>query len=102
MFGDSTFHFCFDDDDNADDSIIVTNQDLPAALDRSHHAVAQAMAQHPPEIPLPLVPNAKEHAAPLHSPILKETIDDYPGHPLVSPIRVPPPDMVPLGVSWGH
>jgi hypothetical protein len=87
MFGDSTFQFRFDDDDDSADSVIGTNPDLPEALARSHAAVAHAMDKHLPAIPLPVVPAAEEAA----SPILVETVDEFTLHPRESTPRESPP-----------
>jgi hypothetical protein len=59
MFGDLTFQFKFDDDDNGNEPIVGSNPDLPEALERSQNAVSQAMDQHLPMIPLPIVPDAE-------------------------------------------
>jgi hypothetical protein len=41
MFGDSTFHFDFDEDDETD--TVDLNGDITEALHRSHHAVARVL-----------------------------------------------------------
>ena len=76
MFGDSTtFHFRYDDDDaDVDDE----EPDLTEAQARSRTAVGRAMDTYHPPIPLPLVPDAEELVAPLHSPIIVETVAEPP------------------------
>jgi hypothetical protein len=64
MFGDSTFQFNFDDDDEAEHDRVVPNNDLPAELARSHHAVEQAMHWHRPPIPLDIIPGGEEPTPP--------------------------------------
>ena len=46
MFGDSTFQFRFDDDDDTGEPLVEANGDLPANLEHSHNAVSNAMAKH--------------------------------------------------------
>jgi hypothetical protein len=58
MFGDSTFQFDFDEDSEKD--IVDLNRDLIEALARSHHAVARAMDQYRPDVPLRIPPTADE------------------------------------------
>jgi len=60
MFGDSTFQFRFDDDDDGTEETVAPNQDLPEALERSHQSVSNAMDKHRPANPLPIVPDAEE------------------------------------------
>jgi hypothetical protein len=90
MFGDSTFQFRFDDDDDSTESLVGTNPNLPAALERLHHAVTRSMHWHCPVIPLPIIPDAEESSAPCNSSILVETIDEHTQEqPLVSTPREP-------------
>ena len=56
MFGDSTFYFNFDDDEEDSAGVVEPNPDLPEALARSHQAVSQAMEHHRPATPLPVLP----------------------------------------------
>ena len=62
MFGESTFQYSFDSDDDSDgnEQFFDSSQDLPAALDRSHKAVSSAMDKHRLAIPIPIVPDAEE------------------------------------------
>jgi hypothetical protein len=92
MFGDSTFQFSFDDEDDNREPIVEVNADLPVALARSHNAVSTAMDKHRPSIPLPIVPVAEEPLQPAaSSPILVETVDEPSFRPaIVSPPREPP------------
>jgi hypothetical protein len=71
MFGDSTFQFAFDEDDEK--YIVDLNRNLPEALARSHHAVARAMDQYRPAAPLRIPPPADE---PIASTIPARIIDD--------------------------
>jgi hypothetical protein len=94
MFGDSTFQFSFDDDDNGKPTAEV-NADLPVALAQSHNAVSTAVDKHRPSIPLPTTPVAGEPLQPAPSlPILVETVDEPAFRPapraIVSPPREPP------------
>jgi hypothetical protein len=67
MFGDSTFQFSFDDDDNGEPMVKV-NADLSVALAGSHNAVSTAMDKHRPSIPLQIAPVAEESLQPAASP----------------------------------
>ena len=90
MFGESTFQLNFDgdDDSNGDKKFFDSNQDLPAALDRSHIAVSSAMDKHWPAIALTIVPDAEEPIPSISLPILVEIIDEeLPIRPPVSPLR---------------
>jgi hypothetical protein len=95
MFGESTFQFSFDDEDDNGEPTVEVNADLPVALARSHNAVSTAMDKHRPSIPLPMAPVAEE---PLQtgpsSPLLVETVDEPAFRPaprsIVSPPREPP------------
>jgi hypothetical protein len=92
MFGDSTFQFSFDDNDDNGEPIVEVNADLPVALARSHNAVSTAMDKHRPSIPLPIVPVAEEPLQPAaSSPALVETVDEPSFRPaIVSQPREPP------------
>jgi hypothetical protein len=92
MFGDSTFQFSFDDEDDNGEPIVEVNADLPVALARFHNAVSTAMDKHRPSIPLPIAPVAEEPLQPAaSSPILVETVDEPSFRPaIVSPPREPP------------
>ena len=102
MFGDSTFQFRFDHDNDSDgeEQFFDANQDLPAALDRSHKGVSGAMAKHRPAIPLPIVPAAEEPITRAPLPIIVETVDEFPvcppARPLVCPPREPTVDELPV------
>jgi hypothetical protein len=76
MFGDSTFQFEFDEEDDERD-IIDLNGDLTEVLDRSHHAVACAMDQYRQDIPLTIPPTATEptDSTSGRAPILVETVN---------------------------
>jgi hypothetical protein len=88
MFGDSTFQFSFDDEDDNREPTVKVNADLPVALARSHNAVDK----HRPSIPLPIAPVAEEPLQPAaSSPVLVETVDEPSFRPaIVSPPREPP------------
>jgi hypothetical protein len=93
MFGESTFQFEFDEDDVKD--TIDLNRYLPEALARSHHAVARAMDQYRPDVPLSIPPPVAESLlSPPTPPILVETVDDNlprpPRFPLLYPTREAP------------
>ena len=90
MFGDSTFQFRFDDEDDNDEPLVAANGDLPANLERSHNAVSTAMDKHRPAIPLPIVPEAEEPLKPAQLPILVETADESPARPPARPIVYTP------------
>ena len=90
MFGDSTFQFRFDDEDDNDEPLVAANGDLPANLERSHNAVSNAMDKHRPAIPLPIVLEAEEPLKPAQLPILVETVDESPARPPARPIVYPP------------
>ena len=99
MFGESTFQFSFDGDDDSDgeEQFFDSNQDLPAALDRLHKAVSSAMDKHRSAIPLPIVPDAEDPIPSASLPILVETVDGElpirpPASPLVYPLREQPVD----------
>ena len=85
MFGDSIFQFCFDDTDDDTETHIGTNDDLPAALERSHAAVTNAMDQHRPATPLPIVPDAEEPVPLTRLPVVVETVVESPSRELSSP-----------------
>jgi hypothetical protein len=91
MFGDSTFHFNFDDDDDASQNVIGLNPDLPADLAGSHDAVSQAMNLHRPAAPLPVLPPAESPTR--RTPIVVETVIEEPARlptrPLAPPTREP-------------
>ena len=97
MFGDSTFQYNFDDesDTDNDEKFFDANQDLPEALARSHKAVSNAMNQHRPDIPLPIVPDAEEPVTSGPSPIVVVESSEAPpalrppAQPLVYPPREP-------------
>jgi hypothetical protein len=87
MFGNSTFSFNFDDDEDASQDVVEPNPDLPEALERSHHAVSQAMEKHRPVTPLPVLPPA-ESTVPVRrrAPIIVETVTDVTQRPAAAPL----------------
>jgi hypothetical protein len=80
MFGDSTFQFDFDENDEQD--MVDLNGDLTEALDRSHHAVSRAMDRYRPDIPLVVPPPAAEPLTSTQHP---------PPVPVPVPVSVPVP-----------
>ena len=90
MFGDSTFQFRFDDDDDDGSPLVEENGDLTEALERSHNAVRNAMDKHRPEIPLPIVPEAEEPLVAAPSPIPVNPVDESPARPPARPLVYPP------------
>jgi transposase InsO family protein len=89
MFGDSTFHFNFDDDDDATEEVVKSNPDLPPALERSHHAVSRAMEHHRPSIPLPVPPPA-ESTVPVRRRDTASVVTDIIERPVASSLVRPP------------
>ena len=88
MFGESTFHFNFDDDDDDSEGIVESNPDLPAALERSHQAVSQAMEHHRPATPLPVLPPA-ESPVPAHRRAPISVVTDVTERPAASKLMRP-------------
>jgi hypothetical protein len=89
MFGDSTFHFNFDDDDDASQAVVESNPDLPEALERSHRAVSQAMEHHRPSTPLPVLPPA-ESTVPDPRRVPTSVVTDVTERPAASSLVRPP------------
>jgi hypothetical protein len=89
MFGDSTFHFDFDEDDETD--TVDLNGDITEALHRSHHAVARAMERYRPDTPLIVPPPAAEPLA-RRQPVLVESVTEDSDHSDL-PMRPPRPPL---------
>ena len=83
MFGDLTFQFNFNDND---EKFFDAKQDLPGAFARLPKAMSNAMNQHRPDISLSIVPDAKEPITPGPLPIVVVEFKKCCYHPLGYPL----------------
>jgi hypothetical protein len=94
MFGDSSFQFPLDPDD--EQNTVDLNKDATEAMLRSHNAVSRSMNKYRPDTPL-IIPPVAEETPPsaLPTPLVETVADELPPprsppSPLIYPIERPP------------